>query len=100
MVLPSLDAYNQEISKKIDRPYGTIKFEEEFEGLKKFTHMYEGELWLEIMLVDGINDDEQSILKFQELLKELKLDIPFSLKIARKLQKKGYQIKDTLDVEE
>ena len=37
MVLPSLDAYNQEISKKIDRPYGTIKFEEEFEGLKKFT---------------------------------------------------------------
>ena len=59
MVLPSLDAYNQEISKKIDRPYGTIKFEEEFEGLKKFTHMYEGELWLEIMLVDGINDDEQ-----------------------------------------
>ena len=62
--------------------------------------MYEGELWLEIMLVDGINDDEQSILKFQELLKELKLDIPFSLKIARKLQKKGYQIKDTLDVEE
>ena len=57
MVLPSLDAYNQEISKKIDRPYGTIKFEEEFEGLKKFTHMYEGELWLEIMLVDGINDD-------------------------------------------
>ena len=74
MVLPSLDAYNQEISKKIDRPYGTIKFEEEFEGLKKFTHMYEGELWLEIMLVDGINDDEQSILKFQELLKELKYD--------------------------
>ena len=72
MVLPSLDAYNQEISKKIDRPYGTIKFKEEFEGLKKFTHMYEGELWLEIMLVDGINDDEQSILKFQELLKELK----------------------------
>ena len=54
-------------------PYGTIKFKEEFEGLKKFTHMYEGELWLEIMLVDGINDDEQSILKFQELLKELKL---------------------------
>ena len=74
MVLPSLDAYNQEISKKIDRPYGTIRFEEEFEGLKKFTHMYEGELWLEIMLVDGINDDEQSIHEFKKLLKELKYD--------------------------
>ena len=86
MVLPSLDAYNQEISKKIDRPYGTIKFEEEFEGLKKFTHMYEGELWLEIMLVDGINDDEQSILKFQELLKELRENKKFSQDaLAKKL---------------
>lgn len=34
MVLPSLDAYNQDIAKKIDRPYGTIRFEEEFLGLK------------------------------------------------------------------
>ena len=38
--------------------------------------------------------------KAKTTIQELKLDIPFSLKIARKLQKKGYQIKDTLDVEE
>ena len=38
--------------------------------------------------------------KAKTTVQELKLDIPFSLKIARKLQKKGYQIKDTLDVEE
>lgn len=74
MVLPSMDAYDQETAKKIDRPYGTIKFEEEFEGLKLFTEMYPGELWLEIMLVDGINDDESSIEKFRERLKELKYD--------------------------
>ena len=41
MVLPSLDAYNQDIAKKIDRPYGTIRFEEEFLGLKKFCSMYQ-----------------------------------------------------------
>ena len=74
MVLPSLDAYNQDIAKKIDRPYGTIRFEEEFLGLKKFCSMYQGELWLEIMLVDGINDDEESIAQFKKLLKELKYD--------------------------
>ena len=45
-------------------------------------------------------DKPQKILTNEKLLKELKLDIPFSLKIARKLQKNGYQIKDTLDVEE
>ena len=38
--------------------------------------------------------------KAKTTVQELKLDIPFSSKIARKLQKKGYQIKDTLDVEE
>ena len=74
MVLPSLDAYNQDIAKKIDRPYGTIRFEEEFLGLKKFCSMYQGELWLEIMLVDRINDDEESIAQFKKLLKELKYD--------------------------
>ena len=45
-------------------------------------------------------DKPQKIFTNEKLLKELKLDIPFSLKIAKKLQKKGYQIKDTLDVEE
>lgn len=74
MVLPSLDAYDQETAKRIDRPYGTIRFEEEFQGLKEFCEMYQGELWLEIMLVDGINDDEKSIGKFKELLKELRYD--------------------------
>lgn len=74
MVLPSLDAYDQETAKRIDRPYGTIRFEEEFQGLKEFCEMYQGELWLEIMLVDGINDDKDSIGKFKELLKELKYD--------------------------
>ena len=74
MVLPSLDAYDQETAKRIDRPYGTIRFEEEFQGLKEFCEMYQGELWLEIMLVDGINDDKDSIGKFKELLKELRYD--------------------------
>ena len=74
MVLPSLDAYNQEIAKKIDRPYGTIQFEEEFQGLVEFSNMYEGELWLEIMLIDGINDDKDSITEFQKRLKQIHYD--------------------------
>lgn len=74
MVLPSLDAYNQEVAKKIDRPYGTIQFEEEFQGLVEFSNMYEGELWLEIMLIDGINDDKDSITEFQKRLKQIRYD--------------------------
>lgn len=74
MVLPSLDAYHQEIAKKVDRPYGTIQYEEEFQGLVKFSNEYQGELWLEIMLIDGINDDEDSIAEFQKRLKQIRYD--------------------------
>lgn len=74
IVLPSLDGYNQEIAKKIDRPLGNIKFEDELNGLIKFSHEYKGQLWLEIMLIDGINCDKKSIALFKELLKQIKYD--------------------------
>ena len=49
-----------------------------------------------IVVSSAIKDDNPEIIR----AKELKLDIPFSLKIARKLKEKGYQIEDTLDIEE
>lgn len=72
VVLPSVNAYNDEISKKIDRPYGKIKFEDIFNGIIEFSHKYTGELWLEIMLLDGINDDRHSIEEYKKLLKKIK----------------------------
>ena len=72
IVLPSINAYNDEISKKIDRPYGKIKFEDILNGIIEFSHKYTGELWLEIMLLDGINDDKHSIEEYKKLLKKIK----------------------------
>ena len=43
-------------------------------GLIKFSHEYKGQLWLEIMLIDGINCDKKSIALFKELLKQIKYD--------------------------
>lgn len=72
IVLPSINAYNEELSKKIDRPYGLIKYNEILEGLIEFSHLYKGELWLEIMLLDGMNDDKNSIDEFKKILKKIK----------------------------
>lgn len=74
IVLPSIDGYNEETSKKIDRPLGTIKFEEELQGLIDFSNEYKGQLFLEIMLIDGINSDKKSIEIFKEILKKIKYD--------------------------
>lgn len=72
IVLPSINAYNEVLSKKIDRPYGLIKYDDIINGLIEFSHLYKGELWLEIMLLDGMNDNKVSIEEFKKLLKKIK----------------------------
>lgn len=74
IVLPSLDSYNEEMFKRIDRPYGRIKFDEVWEGLVDFTNEYKGQIYMEIMLMNGVNDDEESLLEFKKLLEQIKYD--------------------------
>lgn len=74
IVLPSIDGYNEETAKKIDRPLGTINFKDELEGLIEFSKEYKGQFLLEIMLISGINCDKNSIGHFKEILKEIKYD--------------------------
>ena len=74
MVLPSVDAYNESIYKKIDRPYGKLHFNEVSAGLIEFSKEYKGQLYLEIMLVEGINSSDEDIQGFKEYLKEINYD--------------------------
>lgn len=74
IVLPTLDAYDDESLKKINRPHGSINFDMISDGLKIFSEEYKGQLWLELMLIQGINDDDVSLSKYAELLKKLKYD--------------------------
>ena len=43
---------------KINRPHGNIKFDNVIKGLKPFNE-YNGQLWIETMIVEGINDNKQ-----------------------------------------
>ena len=74
LVLPSLDGYDEATAKKIDRPYGRLQFAEELAGLITFSQQYQGQLWLEIMLVDGMNNSPADLAGFQEVLKQIRYD--------------------------
>ena len=74
IVLPSMDAYDEASLRKINRPFGLIRFESVNAGLVAFSEEYEGQLWLEIMLMAGINDDEESLPKYEQALKKIKYD--------------------------
>jgi len=74
IVLPTLDAYDEESFKKINRPHGKINFKMIHDGLIQFSKEYQGQLWIELMLMQGINDDDESLERYAKQLKEFQYD--------------------------
>ncbi|HEY6951169.1 MAG TPA: radical SAM protein [Bacteroidota bacterium] len=72
VVLPSLDAASQGVFEKIDRPHPQLRVDAIVKGLKEFREEYKGQLWLEIMIVKGYNDDEQELLNLRTVVKEIR----------------------------
>jgi wyosine [tRNA(Phe)-imidazoG37] synthetase (radical SAM superfamily) len=69
VVLPSLDAATQKTFNAINRPAPALRIEEIIEGLKSFREEFRGEIWLEVMLVKGVNDhDSLQIAKAAEYI--------------------------------
>lgn len=74
IVLPTFDAVNDEQYRLINRPIRPLNYNDMFDGLVEFSKKFKGNLWLEIMLVKGLNDDEKTLAQFKELLKQIKYD--------------------------
>lgn len=74
IVLPSLDAYNEEVYKKVDRPFGKLDFNRELNGLIEFSKLYKGELWLEVMLVKNMNSSRKDIDEFKKIIDKINHD--------------------------
>jgi wyosine [tRNA(Phe)-imidazoG37] synthetase (radical SAM superfamily) len=60
-VMPTLDAGSPSLFRRINRPPSEFGFERQVEGLAAFGREYSGKLWLETMLISGLNDDEASL---------------------------------------
>jgi len=71
-VVPSLDAATQETFVKVNRPHPSLNIEEIIEGLRKFSKEFKGSIWLEIMLVKGVNDSPSHIRKLKEAIAKIK----------------------------
>jgi len=53
-----VDAVDQALWQRIDRPHGSLKLSSILEGILGFARQYRGELVTETMLVAGVNDSE------------------------------------------
>jgi len=74
VVLPTLDAGTEEIFKLINRPHPQIKFAEMIDGLINFRQQYAGHLWLEIMLVKGLNDHSEALRNIRQAVDLIRPD--------------------------
>jgi len=74
LIVPSLDAVTMSVFQRIDRPHPDIKIEDVINGLIELRKEFKKEIWLEIMLVSGVNDDIRQIRKFQEVIEKIKPD--------------------------
>lgn len=71
IVLPSMDAYDEMTFRKINRPHGSLKYDQVYRGLVEFSRQYSGQLWLEIMLLAGINDSLDQLNRYKNLLTQI-----------------------------
>jgi len=70
-VLPSLDAGSADLYRQINRPHPALTFEKLWQGLIAFRQMYQGKLWLEVMLVRGLNDSEAALQEIADALRRI-----------------------------
>lgn len=74
VVMPSLDAADQRVFRRVNRPWPGLRIKEIIEGLTTFRREFAGQLWVEVMLVRGLNDDEGVLLGLRDALSQIQPD--------------------------
>jgi len=71
LIKVSLDAPDNKLFKKINRPCRTVNFSKNIAGLRELIKVFNGNIWLEIMILKGVNDDIVSAYRFKHILDDL-----------------------------
>jgi len=78
VVLPSLDAGDEKLFIKINRPHPSINFKAVIQGFITFRQEFKGKFWIEVMIMKGINDSKEELLKIKnkiDLINPDRIDI-------------------------
>jgi len=70
LIVPSLDAGDQNTYNRINRSVADVSFEKLVAGLKRLSKLCPEKVWLEVLIVAGINDDDDQIQKITSLARE------------------------------
>ena len=63
IVLPSLDVADEDMYQTVNRPHASLGFAGLVDGMADFRRAYAGQLWLEVMALDGVNATRRQMEK-------------------------------------
>ena len=73
-VMPTVDAGSADLYRRLNRPHPEISYTRLVDGLMDFRCEYYGKLWIEVMLVQGLNDTEEALREIADILLSIQPD--------------------------
>jgi wyosine [tRNA(Phe)-imidazoG37] synthetase (radical SAM superfamily) len=74
VVMPTLDAADETTFRRINRPWPKLRIAEIIKGMVAFRDEFPGQLWMEVMLVKGVNDTAEVLLGLRDALARIRPD--------------------------
>lgn len=74
LVIPSLDAGDASLFRRVNRPHESIDFERMVKGLVEFRSRFDGAYWLEVFLLGGMTAGAAEVEKIARLIKRIQPD--------------------------
>lgn len=74
LVLPSLDAGDEETFRRVNRPHPSITLGGVVEGLVALRREFEGQIWLEVFIVEGLNSSDEQVRAIRACVERIEPD--------------------------
>ncbi|MFA5880544.1 MAG: radical SAM protein, partial [Candidatus Margulisiibacteriota bacterium] len=74
LVVPTLNSLNKESFRKINRPHQELSLDKILTGLTQFKKEFKHEIWLEVFIIPGINDNAKELAALKDAFKKIQPD--------------------------
>lgn len=74
IVVPSLDAATSPLFRAVNRPHPSLDAARMIDGLARFRREFPGQIWLEVMLVRGVNDSPAHVRALKKAIAAIRPD--------------------------
>jgi wyosine [tRNA(Phe)-imidazoG37] synthetase (radical SAM superfamily) len=74
VIIPSLDAGDEQVFQAVNRPSRDISIEKLVSGLSMFRAEFPGPIWLEVFIVPGVNTAPEQIAKIKRCVAQIRPD--------------------------